>query len=178
MHTEEEKNDKEKAQIQSLRSGNHTVIIATLKDLRVHGKVSILPELFDLLAEQENEEIITQIASILNDLKEQEAAELLSHAVANPDYKEVQAYLVAACWQNGLSYAKYVDTFTEVILSGSYTAAIEAFTVIEEVTGDLEEKQRARVVNKLKTGILKSDDQKKALISELIKVIESYEPDR
>lgn len=174
MHTEEEKKDKERLQIQSLRSGNRTAILSTLKELRVHGKVSILPELFDLLAEQENEEIIAEITSLLNDLKDQEAAEQISRAIANPDYRAVQTQLVAACWQNGLSYGKFIATFAEVVLSGSYTAAIEAFTVIEEAIGDLEDKQRAKLVTKLKSGMLKSDEQKQALISELIKVIETY----
>lgn len=174
MHTKEEKQDKERSQIQSLRSGNHTAIVATLKELRIHGKVSILPELFDLLAEQENEEIITEITSFLNDLKDQEAAEYISRAIANPDYKAVQTYLVAACWQNGLIYGQFIDTFVDVLLSGSYTAAIESFTVIEEAIGDLEDKQRNQVVKKLKNGILQADDQKKPLLSELIKVIETY----
>ncbi|MEN8203988.1 MAG: hypothetical protein ABFS28_15420 [Bacteroidota bacterium] len=174
MHTEEEKKNKERAQIQSLRSGNQTAILSTLKELRVHGRVSILPELFDLLAEHENEELITEIASLLNDLKDQDAAELFSHAIANPDYKAVQPLLVAACWQNGLSYGKYIATFVEVILSGTYQAAIEAFTVIEEAVGDLEEDQRMQAVKKLKSGIQKVDEQKKSLISELVKVIETY----
>lgn len=174
MQSPEEKKDRERAQIQTLRSGNATAIKATLKELRHVGKVSILPELFDLLAEQEDEEIITEITSLLNDLKDQEAAELMARAINNPDYQAVHPQLVAACWQNGLSYGHYIDTFVGVVLSGSYTAAIEAFTVIEEAIGDLDEKQRARVVNKLKSGILKSEDQKQALISELIKVIENY----
>ena len=174
MHTEEEKKDKERSQIQSLRSGNHTAIIATLKDLRVHGKVSILPELIDLLAQQDKEDIILEITSLLNDLKDQEAAEQITRAIANPEYEAIQTPLVAACWQNGLSYGKYINTFVEVVLSGTYTAAIEAFTVIEEAIGDLEEKQRAQVVKNLKSGMLEADDQKKPLLSELIKVIESY----
>jgi len=174
MHTEEEKKNKERSRIQALRSGNQTAILSTLKELRVHGKISVLPDLFDLLAEQENEEIIAEITSLLSDLKDQEAAEYLSQAVANPDYMEVQVHLVAACWQNGLSYGKYINTFVEVVLSGVYVAAIEAFTVIEEAIGDLEESQREKVVTKLKAGMLQAGEDKKPLLSELIKVIQSY----
>jgi len=174
MHTEEEEKDKERSLIQSLRSGNQTAILSTLKELRIHGKISILPELFDLMAAQENEEILDEVASLLNDLKDQNAAELLSRAIAHPDFRAVQTRLVAACWQNGLSYGSYIDTFVEVVLSGVYPAAIEAFTVIEEAIGDLEESQRDQVVNKLKDGMLQADDDKKALISELIKVIQAY----
>jgi HEAT repeat protein len=174
MQTEEEKKNKESLQIQALRSGNHSAIRSTLKELRIHGKVSILPEIFDLLADQEDEELILEISSFLNDLKDQEAAEQLSRAILNPEYRAVQTPLVAACWQNGLSYGKFIDTFVEVVLSGSYTSAIEAFTVIEEAVGELEDKERAKVVTKLKSGMLEADEQKQALISELIKVVENY----
>ena len=171
---EEKENDKLRAQIQSLRSGNRSAILSTLKEFRVHGHISILPDLFDLLVEQESEEIIAEITSLLNDLKDQEGADLLSKAIANPDYREVQAHLVAACWQNGLAYGKYVDTFLEVVITGEYSAAIEAFTVIEEAVGDLEPNQKDRMVKKFKARLKEVDDEKKPLISELIKVIERY----
>jgi hypothetical protein len=171
---EETKNDKLRAQIQSLRSGNRSAILSTLKEFRVHGHISILPDLFDLLLDQESEEIIAEISSLLNDLKDQDGAELLAKAIANPDYREVQAHLVAACWQNGLAYGKYVDTFLEVVITGEYSAAIEAFTVIEEAIGDLEPNQKDRMVKKLKARLKEVDDEKKPLISELIKVIERY----
>lgn len=174
MNTEKGKEDKLRSQIQTLRSGNQNAILSTLKELRAHGNVSILPDLFDLMVEQENEDILTEITSLLNDLKDQEGAELIPRAIANAEYKAVQSILVAACWQNGLSYGKHIDTFVEVVISGAYEAAVEAFTVIEEAIGDLEQDQRKRVLKKLKSGILKVDDQKKALVSELIKVIENY----
>ncbi len=171
---EEEKNDKLRAQIQSLRSGNRSAILSTLKEFRVQGQISILPDLFDLLVEQESEEIIAEITSLLNDLKDQEGADLLSKAIANPDYREVQEHLVAACWQNGLAYGKYVDTFLEVVITGEYSAAIEAFTVIEEAAGELEPNQKDRMMKKLKARLKEVDDEKKPLISELVKVIERY----
>ena len=171
---EEKSNDKLRSQIQSLRSGNRSAILSTLKEFRVHGYISILPDLFDLLVEQENEEIVSEITSLLNDLKDQESAELISKAIANPDYLEVQTHLVAACWQNGLAYGKYIDTFVDVIITGEYSAAIEAFTVIEEAVGDLEPNRRERLVKKLKARLNEVDDQKKPLLSELVKVIERY----
>jgi len=171
---EEKRNDKLRAQIQSLRSGNRSAILSTLKEFRVHGHISILPYLFDLLVEQDSEEIITEITSLLNDLKDQDCAELLSKAIANPEYRKVQSHLVAACWQNGLAYGKYIDTFSEVLITGEYSAAIEAFTVIEEAIGDLDANQRNRMVKKFKARLSEVEEEKKSLISEVIKVIEHY----
>jgi len=173
MDQENNKN-KLKQQIQSLRSGNRTAILETLKELRSEGDVSVLPELFSLLLVQEDEDILAGISSLLNDLKDKESAEVLAEAVANPEYQKIQTILVAACWQNGLSYRKYIDTFVDVIVSGEYSAAIEAFTVIEEAVGELEDKERLHLASSLKSKLRKVKDQLKPLFVELVKLIETY----
>ena len=163
-----------KSQSQSLRSGNRSAIITTIKELRTTGSIAILPELIDLLAAQEDEQIIDEIRSFLNDLKDQEAAAILVESIGNPEYQKISTCLVAACWQNGLSYGAHVDAFVEVALTGDYAAAIEAFTVIEEAVGDLEKVQREKLVLTIKSRIQDAGDQKKLLLSELVKVIMNY----
>ena len=163
-----------KEQIQTLRSSNRTAILETLKELRNEGNVSVLPELFMLLLVQEDEDILTETSALLNDLKEKEAAEILTDAIANPEYQKIQTILVAACWQNGLSYGKYIDTFVDVLVTADYSAAIEAFTVIEEAMGDLEDKERLKLAGSLKSKLHKVEEEKKALFAELIKLIDNY----
>jgi hypothetical protein len=167
-------NEKLKQQIESLRSSNRRAILDTLKELRFEGDVSVLPELFNLMLDQEDMEILDEICALLNDLKEKEAAEILAEAIRNPEYKEIQIPLLAACWQNGLSYGKHLNTFIEVVVSGDYTAAIEAFTVIEEAAGELEQEERARLAHSLKSIRRKVEDQKQPLFAELVRVIESH----
>jgi hypothetical protein len=166
--------NKLKQQITALRSSNRTAILETIKDLRSDGDVSVLPELFNLLLIQEDEEIQAEISALLNDLKEQEAAEILALAITNTEFGQIQAILLAACWQNGLSYAKHIPVFVNVLVSGSYPAAIEAFTVIEEAVGELEPKEREKVLGELKSHASEVDDQKKALFVEMVRVIEHY----
>jgi hypothetical protein len=172
--TNEDNSKKLKQQIASLRSSNRSAILETLKELRSEGDISVLPELFNLMLIQEDEEILDELAKFLNDLKDKEAAEVLAKAVANPEYEKIQSTLVAACWQNGLSYGKYIPAFVDVIISGDYSAAIEAFTVIEEAVGDLEQEERVSLMGSLKSKLQQVEEQKKALFVELIKVIESY----
>ena len=167
-------NEKLKQQIESLRSSNRRAILDTLKELRFEGDVSVLPELFNLMLDQEDMEILDEICALLNDLKEKEAAEILAEAIRNPEYKEIQIPLLAACWQNGLSYGKHLNTFIEVVVSGDYTAAIEAFTVIEEAAGELEQEERARLAHSLKSIRRKVEDQKQPLFAELVRVIELH----
>ncbi len=161
-------------QVKALRSGNRTTVMDAIREIRAESSISILPELFDLLPDQEDEEIIHAIASLLNDLKIQEAAQVLTEAIDNPAYQSITATLVAACWQNGLSYGKYAETFAGVVIHGEYETAIEAFTVLEEAIGELEKDDRDKLVKTIKHGMLQADDQKKLLLRELIKVLEQY----
>ncbi|MCK5134891.1 MAG: hypothetical protein KAR19_03825 [Bacteroidales bacterium] len=174
MESEKINKNSLKLQIQSLRSGNRSTIIATLKEVRSTGNASILTELFDLLLDLEDEQVIGEITSLLNDLKDKDAAAILAEAIGNPEYVKLSTILVAACWQNRLSYGKYIDTFVEVAITGEYTTAIEAFSVIEEAAGDLEQDQRERLGIIIKSRLHEVDNQKKLLLKELIKVIANY----
>ncbi len=167
-------NNRLKQQIQSLRSSNRAAILETLKELHSEGDISVLPDLFNLMLLQEDQEILDEIAALLNDLKDKKATEILAEAIANPEYQEIQTSLVAACWQNGLSYGKHIATFAEVAVSGDYSVAIEAFTVIEEAVGELEQEERVQLVLSLKSKLPEVEEQKKSLFVELVKVIESY----
>jgi hypothetical protein len=169
-------NIKLKQQIEILRSSNRRAILETIRDLRSEGDLSVLPELFNLMLDQEDLEMFYEVCAFLNDLKEKEAAEILADAIENPEYREIQTPLVAACWQNGLSYGKQINTFVDVVVMGDYAAAIEAFTVIEEAMGELEQKVRSRLARSLRSSLPDVENQKKPLIMELVDVIESYQP--
>jgi hypothetical protein len=168
-------NIKLKQQIEILRSTNRRAILETIRDLRSEGDIAVLPELFNLMLDQEDLEMFYEVCAFLNDLKEKEAAEILAEAIENPEYREIQTPLVAACWQNGLSYGKQITTFVDVVIKGDYAAAIEAFTVIEEAIGELEQRERARLAGSLKSSLPEVEIQKKPLIMELVDVIESYQ---
>lgn len=161
-------------QIQSLRSGNKTAILGTLNELRSEGNAAILPELFQLMLVQEDEQILGEITHLLNDLKDKDAAEVLAGAVADPEYERIRRTLVAACWQNGLSYSKYVDVFLEVLVSADYEAALEAFTVLEEAVGELEPQDRKRLSNRIESKIKQVDDLKKPLLAAMQTSIKEY----
>jgi hypothetical protein len=168
------KKEKLKRQINALRSGNKTAILGSLREIRSEGDVSILPELFDLLLDQEDAQIIAETTTLLNDLKEQKAAAVLAGAINNPEYNPIVQVLVAACWQNGLSYGAYLDQFVQVAIREDYATAIEAFTVIEGAIGEVETDQRTRSVQTIQKHLPGADEQKGSLLRELVKVISNY----
>jgi len=171
---EQEGESRLKQQVRALHSGNRSAILSALMEIRYDGSVAVLPELFELLLEQEDQQIAAEITNLLNDLKDQEAAGILAEAIDNPEYAPITAVLVAACWQNGLSYARYTDIFVRAAIRGDYATAIEAFTVIEEEAGDLEQEQRQRLAGMITHGMQEVDDQKKILLKELVRVITLY----
>lgn len=175
MDTEKNSKEQLKRQINAIRSGNRGSIMDALKEIRMESNIAILPELFDLLLEQEeNEEIVQEVASLLNDLKIQEAAPLLAEALENPTYEPITRILTAACWQNGLVYGKYASSFVRLAISSDYETAIEAFTVLEEAVGDLAPEEREKLVKEIKHGMSGAPEQKKLLLRELVKTIEQY----
>ena len=84
LNDSQDSNKKLRQQIASLRSSKRSAILETLKELRSYGDVSVLPELFNLMLIQEDEEVLGEITTLLNDLKDKEAAEILAEAIANP----------------------------------------------------------------------------------------------
>jgi hypothetical protein len=174
MDPEKENQERLSNHIVALRSGNRTAILATLRELRAEGHYSILPELFDILLDQEDQQILTETRRLLNDIKDQQAAAILAGAINNEEYRGISTDLAAACWQNGLSYGEYLDQFVEAAISGDYSTAIEAFTVIEDSIGEVEKNQRERFMETIRSRLPEVDAQKKSLLLELIKVIDNY----
>lgn len=169
-----ESQNKLQAQIQSLHSGNKSAILTTLKELRSLGNVSILPDLFQVMLVQEDEQIVGELTNFLNDLKDPEAAEVLAKAVANPEYKAIQTVLTAACWQNGLAYGKHLGIFAEVLITADYVTALEAYTVLEEAIGEVEAVERQKLSYQLKSKLDKVDKELKPLVVAMVNTIDSY----
>jgi hypothetical protein len=174
LEDKQKKSETEKRQIGILRSGNTTAIVDTIHEIRMKGSITILPELFDLLLVSENEEIIRACSSLMNDLKNKESVQYLVTALKNDKYKPVRQIMVSACWQNGLDYHGDVQLFAEIFLSDDYPTAIEAFTVIENSLGELDDSEILLLTDKLNRGINLAKKDKRDLIRDLLTVINSY----
>jgi len=166
--------EEEKRYIQSLRSGNKKVIIDVISSIRKRGKISVLPEIFELMLLSEDEEVMEAAVALLNDLKKKEVIPVMVDAISDKNYKGIRKELVASCWQSGLDYHENIMVFINVALKDDYASALEAFTVIEECIGEISDSERGRCVKKLNKGLEKTNEEKLPLIKELISMIESY----
>lgn len=164
----------EKRNIQSLRSGNKKVIIDAISDIRKRGKISILPEIFELMLITEDEQVMEAAIKLLNDLKKKEAIPVMVSAITDTNYSTIQKELLAACWQSGLDYHEHIMVFIDVALKSDYASTLEAFTVIENCIGDISDADRALCIKKLNNGVEKVSKEKLPLIRELISMIERF----
>ena len=172
--SQQERLKTEKRQIGILRSSNSSAIIDTVQEIRNHGSVTILPELFDLLLISENIEIVKACSALLNDLKNKESVRYLVSALETIKYKPIRQILVSACWQNGLDFHKDILIFADIFLTDEYLTSVEAFTVIENSIGKLEDQDIVQLIEKLNSKIDEADEKKKLLIRELLLTIRNY----
>ena len=164
----------EKKQISILRSGNTAAIIDTIDEIREKGTLTILPEIFELLLDTEDDEVMDACTGLLNDLKEQEAVNYLLSALKNQRYRPIRSTLVSSCWQSGLDYSSEIALFTRFLVREDYATALEAFTVIENSLGELSDAEIVELTSALNTGLQEAADSKKKLIREMIAVIKAY----
>lgn len=164
----------EKQQVSILRSGNSVAILDTIDEIRSTGKTTILPEIFELLLDTEDDEVMEACTGLLNDLKTEEGASYVVAALKNPRYRPVRQILVSSCWQSGLDYHDHAQLFAKIVLKDDYATAIEAFTVIENSLGDLDDDEIVKLTSVLKEGVTTVSDNKKGLIRELLSVIRNF----
>lgn len=164
----------EKKQISILRSGNTAAIVETIVEIREKGTITILPEIFELMLDTEDDEVMEACTSLLNDLKSEDATSYLLSALKNQRYRPIRAALVSSCWQSGLDYHEEVPLFTKFLLREDYATSIEAFTVIENSIGDLSDEEIVQLTGTLNTGLQEASDNKKKLIREMIAVVREY----
>ncbi|MEZ5073145.1 MAG: hypothetical protein R2751_19920 [Bacteroidales bacterium] len=171
---EQNQTARDKNRIQRLRSGNRSAILEVLQEVRSDGNPVIVREILEMLANQEEGEIMDAVFGLLNDLKDQESVPVLVEALQDKEYEHVHARIVAACWQNGLSCEAHAMTFANLALKGSYETALEAFTVLEGCIGELNAGDRTRLSRNLKKHLGETDPTKQVLLAELVRMIDSY----
>lgn len=169
-----EKNQWTTKQMRSgLSSNDSNVLINTLQQVENSGDPSLIPELVSLLRKTQWKEISDRVAVILNNLKYQASAGKLVNEIRKAQQPEVISLLVSACWKNGLDFSPYIDDFIEVFLHNDYPIALDALTVIENATRNLERSPTESRIERLKQQQDQAAEEKKMLVEELIHILKN-----
>ena len=130
-----------------------------------------IPFLLDMLLLNQQEEIEKEITKLLGNVKDKAAVPVFIEALQNEKYIEIRKTICTACWQNGLHYHEYMPTFLQIIITGDWETAFEAFTVIDNMEflpgEDIIEQIKRIIAPELKT----ANEQKKYFLEEILSKI-------
>jgi hypothetical protein len=166
----EEQEDQEKKQLQrikKLRNGlastDEKEVRKAVEEAREEGDARIVPDLIEVWAVTENEELRNEVLKIFYDLKDSEATQHLLEALDHPDIQD-RSDLLAVFWNSRLDGSEKVDKFTEIAVEGSYQEAFEALTALEEMEGPFDENTVMEAQLWVKTYYAQGEDEKKPII--------------
>ncbi len=168
----EKYNPIEKKWINTIESSDPERIIATLDEIRNSGSIKILPVLFSLVHKKTDPGVRNEILQLLSEIKSQDAVPLIALSLDSNDFGDYLPAFVAACWQSGLDFSKYLRVFAGLFIQGDYKTALEAFTVIEESIPNASGNDIMDCIRFLRDAECMVTDEKLPLFRELRKVVE------
>ncbi len=159
--------------LRGLESSDSLKVIETLEELRVSGRVSDIPVLIELLHLTQDPEVKKKIAGLFANLKESDSIPLIIEAIQNQKYAPELKELVASCWENGLDYSNYLSLFVELLIENEFLIAFEAYTVIMNMTAQIDQRKIDIEINLLDKAIQSAPEDKKVLMLDVIDFLPS-----
>jgi len=155
----------------NLISTDSEFVLETIEKIRESGNKFIMEGLFDLLHDTTSPEINKSILTLLSELKNKESIPLLIEAISNEKYVNERKELVACCWQNGLNYNEYLPVFIDLVIRESFLVAFEAFTVIENMFGNIPDEVIDQEIIKVESALYNASEEKAYLLKGLLTII-------
>ncbi len=162
---------KSKEIIAGLKSTDPEIVLETIGRFRESGNSLILEEFIELLHQSEDREIKKSLLNLLSELKDKASVTILIDAIKSKKYASERAELVACCWQNGLGYNEYLPFFIDLVINEEFRIAFEAFTVIENMYGRIDDQIIDIETTKLNNALKIANDQKAYLLNALLAII-------
>lgn len=77
-------------------------------------------------------------------LKSKKAQDTLVQAIRQSVDESQKKVIAAACWETGLDFTSHFAFFCDIVRTSGFGLAMEAFTVIQEMTGELPQEEISR----------------------------------
>ncbi|GET31757.1 hypothetical protein PbJCM13498_06200 [Prolixibacter bellariivorans] len=166
-----EKDPQKKKILTNLQSEDSLMVIETIKELRETGNSSYIPVLIELLHSTDNPEIRQKIIRLLAELKYSDAIPRIVEAIQDKKYASELKELVSVCWENGLDFSQYLSLFVDLVIESEFMVAFEAFTVIENMVGKIDDSYKNEQVEKIKAAKENATTEKMSLLEDLERII-------
>ncbi|GET29584.1 HEAT repeat domain-containing protein [Prolixibacter sp. SD074] len=165
------KEPQKKKILTNLQSEDPLMVIETIKELRETGNSSYIPVLVELLHSTDNPEIRQKIIRLLAELKYSDAIPRIVEAINNKRYASELKELVSICWENSLDFSPYLSLFVDLVIESEFMVAFEAFTVIENMVGEIDALYKNEQVEKLRAAKATAPAEKMSLLEDLERII-------
>lgn len=166
------KKDIHSAIIAGLQSQDQKVVLESINQLREEGKPEDIFSLLNLLLVNYDHEIHSSVLSLLADIKEQKSGSLFIEAINEEKYSAIRKNLVEICWESSIDFTEFISTFVDLLIQSDFEIAFEAFTVIENMAGNISDDAKLFEKSKLKDAIASVSEDKKGMLHEAIHIID------
>lgn len=153
---------------QDLFSANPETVILAINSIKSKGNKLYLPMLFDLLNSNPGREIELEITRLLGTVKDKEAINSFMRTIEDDNYKAIRKTLLVSCWQNGLDFSTFLPVFIDLVISGDWEIAFEAFTIIDNLEFLPNPKIIESSISKINQTIESATDQKQYFLREIL----------
>lgn len=172
--SEQQKKEQHKKLISDLQSKDIKIVSKSISQLREEGKPDDIVLIFDLLLNQKDEDIKDILLKFLGDIKDKKAGLIFVTAIKNEKYLPIRKMLIELCWQSSIDFSSFVDVFVDILIQSDFEIAFEAFTVIENFTGKIDEDLKILQQDKLKDAIPTAAEEVKGMIHECIHILDQF----
>lgn len=159
--------------IKNLESGDNKIITESVNKLREIGKTTDISVIFDLLVKNNNVRIISECIELISDIKEKSVGKEIISFLKDEKYASIKKIIIEICWNTNINMSEYLNVFVGLLINEEFTVAFEAFTVIENMTGDIEESIKEEQISILKDAISTAESAQKTFIHEAIHIIKN-----
>ncbi len=167
--------------LEDLNSGNDSKFNAAIKSLQVHGDITAIEPLVEMLMGNLSDSQKSALIELLSTLNISDAPEEIIRLVREDKYLSVRPILLGSIWNSKLDYSHYLSDFVEIAVDGDYLDTLECLTIIENLEGPFEERHILESQLFLRDYIEsdgKSKDARKAvLISEIALLLKDFDLD-
>jgi len=166
-----EKLDKLNRLKSAIKTGNPELIDHAFEEIKSKGDQSYIAPLIQLLHSSVATEIKELVYQLFADLKNEHSVDQLIDELKKEQDPEILTRLVSTCWQNGLNYSRHLPYFVDLIIGQEFQIAFEAFTVIENMYGKINNDVELLLIEQIVACLHHAEERKQYLLKGLLEII-------
>ncbi|MFO7868378.1 MAG: hypothetical protein R6U95_03660 [Bacteroidales bacterium] len=155
----------------NLFSGDTSLVLDTISDIRKNGSITVIPLLLDLYIVNQNSIIQQAIKACLFDLKTPQVAPIIIEALSEKKYNRIKPFLIEVMWQANIDFSEYANIIVSLVYSDSFESAIEAMTVLDTISESITNNDKIVFKKELSNAAQDKQSPHKDIIYQAIEIL-------